>query len=147
MSDCPEWSREEYAHDFVLPQYHVGFRHQVTSWPSNPVKHFIEALSSYPERTVIVDLGCGDAELARDLVPRGFTVLSYDLVAANPFIVATDICDKLPIPGSDDRDEGQIVDVVVCSLSLMSTNWLNCIREARRVLKTGYDLSCHEFII
>ncbi|KAI5124858.1 hypothetical protein M0805_007291 [Coniferiporia weirii] len=128
----------------VFEEYHAGFRHQVTSWPSNPVKHFIEVLSSYPERTVIVDLGCGDAALAQDLISKSFVVLSYDLVAANAFIVATDICDRLPIPGAGDKAGGQIVDVVVCSLSLMSTNWLNCIREARRVLKTGGELKIAE---
>ncbi|KAH8113306.1 methyltransferase-domain-containing protein [Phellopilus nigrolimitatus] len=121
----------------VFEEYHAGFRHQVTSWPINPVGHFVQTLSSCPERTVIVDLGCGDAALACDLIPKGFTVLSYDIVAANPFIVAADICDKVPLPGAEIGDEGQIVDVVVCSLSLMSTNWLNCIREARRVLKLG----------
>lgn len=87
---------------------------------------------------MVVDLGCGDAALAQNLVPKGYNVLSYDLISANPFIVATDICGKLPVPGSEVEDEGQIVDVVVCSLSLMSTNWLNCIREARRILKKGY---------
>lgn len=86
---------------------------------------------------MIVDLGCGDAALARSLVPKGYTVLSFDLVSANSFIVAADICGKVPVPGSEVGDEGQIVDVVVCSLSLMSTNWLNCIREARRILKKG----------
>lgn len=123
-------------------QYHQGFRHQVTSWPSNPVEQFIESISSaYPPGTVVVDLGCGDAALARELIPKGYAVLSYDLVAGNPFVVATDICSKLPLPGSEGAsDEGHIVDVVVCSLSLMSTNWVNCIREAARVLKTGYVL-------
>lgn len=88
---------------------------------------------------MIVDLGCGDAALARRLIPKGYTVLSYDLVAGTPFVVATDICSKLPLPGSEgSSDEGHIVDVVVCSLSLMSTNWVNCIREAARVLKTGF---------
>lgn len=115
----------------------MGFRHQVTSWPSNPVDHYIETLSSYPAHTVIIDLGCGDAALARALIPKGFTVFSYDLVSPNPYVVATDICSSLPLPGAEDRDEGQIVDIAVCSLSLMSTNWLDCIREVRRVLKTG----------
>lgn len=124
-------------HVMTRLQYHEGFRHQVTSWPANPVEYFVRTLSPYPARSVIVDLGCGDATLAQELVPRGFTVLSYDLVSANPYITAVDICERLPLPGAEDKDEGQVVDVVVCSLSLMSTNWLNCIREAKRVLKTG----------
>jgi len=72
-------------------------------------------------------------------------VLSFDLVAANSFVVSADICDRLPLPGSEDADDGSaIVDVVVCSLSLMSTNWLNCIREARRILKPGGELKIAE---
>ncbi|EJD00963.1 uncharacterized protein FOMMEDRAFT_89093 [Fomitiporia mediterranea MF3/22] len=129
----------------VFEEYHAGFRHQVTSWPANPVDHFVQTLSSsYSERSVIVDLGCGDAELAQKLVPKGYTVLSFDLISANPFIVAADICENLPLPGSEIVDEGQVVDVVVCSLSLMSTNWLICIREARRVLKKGGELKIAE---
>ena len=108
------------------------------SWPSNPVDHFISELSEYAKGTVIVDLGCGDAALARTLIPKGFSVLSYDLISVNAFVVASDICDKLPLPGAEASNEGQVVDVVVCSLSLMSTNWPNCIREARRILKAGY---------
>lgn len=105
------------------------------SWPSNPLEHFKKDLVSHPSRSVIVDLGCGDASLARDLIPKGLVVLSYDLVAANPFIVAADICAHIPLPGSEEKEEGQIVDIAICSLSLMSTNWLSCIREARRILK------------
>jgi len=125
-------------------QYHKGFRRQVESWPSNPVSHYISALSSYPPRTVIADLGCGDAALARALIPKGYAVLSFDLVADRAFVVEVDIFDHLPLPGSEgDNDgsekpsqsHGQIVDVVVCALSLMGTNWPNCIREAWRILR------------
>ena len=85
---------------------------------------------------MIVDLGCGDAQLARELIPKGHVVLSYDLVSNSPYVVQADICDRLPLPGSEDEECGQVVDMVVCSLSLMSLNWLKCIRESRRVLKT-----------
>jgi len=128
----------------VFDEYHAGFRHQVTSWPANPVDHFAQTLEPYPAHSVIVDLGCGDAALARNLLPKGHIVLSYDLVSANPYIIAADICDRVPLPGAEDSDAGQVVDVVVCSLSLMSTNWLNCLREARRVLKTGGELKIAE---
>ena len=122
-------------------QYHTGFRHQVQSWPANPASHYIEALSSYPPKTVIADLGCGDAALARALVPKGYTVLSFDLVSNGGFVIEADICSKIPLPGSEiteeSEEEAQIVDVVVCALSLMSTNWVGCIREAWRILKHG----------
>lgn len=99
--------------------------------------NFIKELSAYSPGTFIVDLGCGDAVLAQRLIPKGFPVLSYDLLSANPYVIASDICAKLPLPGAEVDNEGQIVDVVVCSLSLMNTNWPNCIREARRILKSG----------
>ena len=132
---------------YANPQYHKGFRRQVSSWPSNPVSHYISTLSSYPPRTVITDLGCGDAALARALIPKGFTVMSYDLVADREFVVEADIFDRLPLPGSEVDSDGnekpsqghaQIVNVVVCALSLMGTNWPNCIREAWRILRPKY---------
>ena len=91
-----------------------------------------------PKGTVVADLGCGDAALAKALIPRGICVLSYDLKSDEAYVVATDICSRLPLPGAADGSTGQIVDVIVCSLSLMSTNWLGCIREAWRVLKPGW---------
>jgi len=131
----------------VNRQYHKGFRHQVESWPSNPVSHYISALSAYPPRTVIADLGCGDAALARSLTPKGYTVMSFDLVADRAFVVEADIFDRLPLPGTEVDSDGneklgqghaQIINVVVCALSLMGTNWPNCIREACRILRPTY---------
>ena len=129
------------------PQYHKGFRRQVESWPSNPVSHYISELSSYPLGTAIADLGCGDAALARALIPKGYTVMSFDLVADHAFVVEADIFDRLPLPGSEVDSDGnedpgqghaQIVNVVVCALSLMGTNWPNCVREAWRILRSKY---------
>lgn len=87
---------------------------------------------------VVADLGCGDAAIAKELGPQGVCVLSYDLRSDGHYITEADICNKLPLPGSethDGIDGGQVVDIVICALSLMSTNWVQCIREARRVLK------------
>ncbi|KAG7097109.1 hypothetical protein E1B28_004488 [Marasmius oreades] len=130
--------------------YHVGFRHQVQSWPTNPVDHFISILAKYPKKTVIADLGCGDAAIARNLVPEGMSVLSFDFKSDNSFVIETDICGKLPLPGSEGIDgrpshgEGHIVDVVVFSLSLMGTNWPKSIREAWRILKPDGELRIAE---
>jgi ribosomal RNA-processing protein 8 len=127
--------------NLIALQYHTGFRHQVETWPTNPVQHYIFTLSRYQARTIIADLGCGDAALARALIPKGINVLSYDLVSDGQFVVEADICSHIPLPGSEaDSDEksngdGQVVDVVVCALSLMGTNWPNCLREAWRILK------------
>ncbi|KAI0770743.1 methyltransferase-domain-containing protein [Irpex lacteus] len=133
----------------VFSEYHTGFRHQVQSWPDNPVSHYISALSSRPAGTLIVDLGCGDAALAKALVPKGLAVLSYDLVSDGAFVVEADVCARVPLPGGEGDDEeserrAQVVDVVVCALSLMSTNWVGCVREAWRVLKLKGDLKIAE---
>ncbi|EIN10597.1 hypothetical protein PUNSTDRAFT_51211 [Punctularia strigosozonata HHB-11173 SS5] len=135
----------------VFREYHEGFRHQVKSWPVNPVDHYISQLSKYPVRTVVADLGCGDAALAQALIPKGMVVLSFDLVSDGAYVVEADVCEKVPLPGSEVLDEnspgmgkGQLVDVVVCALSLMGTNWPSCVKEAWRILKPGGELKIAE---
>ncbi|KAJ7179862.1 methyltransferase-domain-containing protein [Mycena crocata] len=134
----------------VYEEYHTGFRHQVQSWPTNPVQHYISVLSKYPPKTVIADLGCGDAAMARALTSKGLNVLSFDLVSDGVFVIEADICDKIPLPGSEAPEgeksdgQGQVVDVVVCALSLMGTNWTNCIRQAWRILKHDGELKIAE---
>lgn len=92
---------------------------------------------------MIADLGCGDAALARALLPRNLVVLSFDLVSDGAYVTEADICSRVPLPGSEPQStettqgEAQIVDVVVCALSLMNTNWPTCIREAWRILRPG----------
>lgn len=102
------------------------------------MQQFISALSSSPPGTIIVDLGCGEAALAKSLIPKGICVLSYDLVRLSPYVMEADICQHIPLPGSEETEEGHVVDVCVCALSLMSTNWVGCIRECWRVLKMRF---------
>ncbi|KAJ2914274.1 hypothetical protein MD484_g6160, partial [Candolleomyces efflorescens] len=133
----------------VYREYHAGFRHQVQTWPTNPVQQYISLLKSYPPRTVVADLGCGDAALARGLLPEGLIVLSFDLISDGMYVVEADACTKVPLPGSEPESqsgmgEAQITDVVVCSLSLMNTNWPNCLREAWRILKPSGELQIAE---
>ncbi|KAH9482367.1 Uracil phosphoribosyltransferase [Psilocybe cubensis] len=134
----------------VFEEYHTGFRHQVLSWPTNPVEHYASLFSSYPPKTIIADLGCGDAALAKELLPKGLSVLSFDLVSDNKYVVEADVCTKIPLPGSEgsgdeqSSGEGQVVDVVVFALSLMGVNWLNSVREAWRILKPGGELHIAE---
>lgn len=80
-------------------------------------------------------------------MPKGLAVLSYDLVSDGAFVVEADVCARVPLPGGEGDDvesvesgEGraQVADVVVCALSLMSTNWVGCVREAWRVLRLKY---------
>ena len=101
------------------------------------MSYYASVVSSYPTTTVIADLGCGDATLAKTLAPKGFRVLSFDLVSDGEWVVEADTCDVIPLPGKDDGEGAQVVDIVVCALSLMNLNWIRCIREARRILKLG----------
>ncbi|KAI8100041.1 methyltransferase-domain-containing protein [Halteromyces radiatus] len=120
----------------LFDEYHEGFRHQVESWPVNPVDLILEQLEKTPKGTVIADLGCGDAVIAHTLKKQN--VLSYDLIAKNDKVIACDIT-KLPL--SDNK-----VDVVVFSLSLMGTNYLDFLKEAQRILKPGGEMKIAEVV-
>jgi len=119
----------------LFEQYHEGFRHQVEGWPVNPVDVIVRWLASkYQEKScVVADFGCGDAELAKELLNikhKGncpFTVHSFDLVSKNELVTA---CDMANVPLKN-----KSVDVCVFCLSLMGTNLADFIREAHRVLK------------
>ncbi|GAA5901012.1 uncharacterized protein JCM6883_004722 [Sporobolomyces salmoneus] len=147
--------KEEGAFD----DYHSGFRSQASNWPVNPLSVISNSLlSSLPPNSLVADFGCGDAGLARTLCPssssssntgtslklklaqpkliaqKSLKVVSFDLVSQNPYVIEAE-CSSVPLPGSPTSPEGQIVDAVVCCLSLMGTDWIKMIREARRVLK------------
>jgi len=148
---------------FADKQYHQAHRTQTAAWPSPPLPYIIERINPLPKGTVVADLGCGDAGLARALVPKGKVVLSYDLVGDNGvdeddakisegWVVQADFLTHIPLPGrpgggNEEPEQGkkkgkgklgsEIVDVVVCCLSLMGTNWVGGIYEACRVMKQG----------
>lgn len=68
-------------------------------------------------------------------------MVSYDLVSDGEYVIEADVSGRIPLPGSEGcgREKAvgsaQVVDVVVCALSLMGTNWPMCLREAWRILK------------
>jgi ribosomal RNA-processing protein 8 len=127
------------ANPELYEQYHEGFRHQVEQWPVNPVNvmvHDLKNLAWSQEgngQIVVADFGCGDAELAKQLLKFQiktkcpFQVKSFDLVAACDLVTACDMA-RVPLPRSS-------VDVATFCLSLMGTNLADFIREAHRVLK------------
>lgn len=101
---------------------------------------------------LVVDLGAGEGGLAKKLVPKGVKVLCYDLVTTKDGWVRkqdTAAIGGLPLPGYFDDEnplglveqpEGTaegVADVAVFCLSLMGTNWIHMILEAKRVLRTG----------
>ncbi|ORZ11807.1 methyltransferase-domain-containing protein [Absidia repens] len=120
----------------LFDEYHEGFRHQVESWPVNPVDLILDQLRKTPKGTVVADLGCGDAVIGHTLKKQ--KVLSYDLIAKNDKVIACDIT-KLPLSANT-------VDVVVFSLSLMGTNYLDFLKEAHRILKQGGEMKIAEVV-
>eukprot|EP00162_Nutomonas_longa_P012704 comp21220_c0_seq1/m.45234 comp21220_c0_seq1/g.45234 ORF comp21220_c0_seq1/g.45234 comp21220_c0_seq1/m.45234 type:complete len:238 (+) comp21220_c0_seq1:1740-2453(+) len=128
--------------------YHEGFRSQVEEWPENPVDSIIRILQGDAYRNaVIADMGCGDAKLAHTLMRQNggkqgkngknstnsnsngstHTVHSFDLVSVDPLVTA---CDVAHVPLAN-----HTCDVVVFSLALMGTNYVDFLIEARRILK------------
>ena len=62
-----------------------GFREQVRAWPRQPLDAAVAWLAGQPAGLRVVDLGCGDAQLAARVWQ---TVASIDLVAAVPGVIA-----------------------------------------------------------
>jgi ribosomal RNA-processing protein 8 len=118
------------SQDFA--NYHAGFQTQVAAWPVNPVDVVLQRLQAEiaknaGQRLCIADLGCGDAKIRSTLGNRA-QVHAFDLLADDRRgIVAADMCD---VPLAD-----RSVNVVVFSLSLMSTNYVQALVEARRILQ------------
>lgn len=106
--------------------YHTGFREQCSQWPYNPLDGIIEWIKKSHLKSVIADMGCGDARLANSVTNK---VHSFDLVSNNAKVVA---CDIAHVPLQDNT-----VDIVVFCLSLMGTNISDFVKEAHRILKLG----------
>lgn len=124
--------------------YHTGYHQQLVQWPMNPNTLMVESLlgdrrgrflankgksmpGHIPPSWVVADMGCGDAQIAAALKPKGYTVHSFDFFALNPNVTVADTT-KVPL-------EGNSVDVCVFSLSLMATDYVKSLFEAFRILK------------
>lgn len=99
----------------IFADYHLAHRAQTAAWPSPPLPHIVDQIRPLPRGTVVADLGCGDAGLARALVPEGKVVLSFDLVgdagvpgagdgarsegSGEGWVVQADFLSQVPLPG------------------------------------------------
>ena len=110
---------------------------QVEKWPNHPLENIIKWLKNQKESKVVYDLGCGVAKIAEAVEDR-HKVQSFDLVAANDRVTEADMA-NLPVEDSS-------ADIVVFCLSLMGTNILDFVKEARRVLKQGFVIILFHFI-
>ncbi|KAI8461899.1 methyltransferase-domain-containing protein [Phakopsora pachyrhizi] len=145
--------------------YHRGFRQQTRSWPQNPIQLIIKQISEDYKKygsVNVADLGCGEAGLAKSLCKTSkkkktdgeedpskdearntcstkFCVFSYDLVKdSEGWITEAECCNLVPLPGSSSDSslqQSSMMDCVVCCLSLMGTDWVGMILEARRIVK------------
>lgn len=124
--------------------YHNGYRQQLEQWPMKPTQVILDALLGdkrgrflanksksmpgyIPTSWVIADMGCGDAQIAQSLRPKGYTVHSFDFCAVNEHVTVANAA-SVPL-------EKNSVDICIFSLSLMSTDYIKCLYEAFRVLK------------
>ena len=94
-------------------------------------------------RCRIVDLGCGDAGFAgalKDVAQkRRLDVRSFDLARGDSvnreLVTVADITDLKSVVVAD-----QSVDLAVCCLSLMGTNWVSVVEECGRVVRPGGEV-------
>lgn len=88
----------------------------------------------------IVDLGCGDAALAGSLSPPakalGLRLLSFDMAKGDtPNAHLITVADISNLSAAGVRDA--TVDIAICCLSLMGTNWVDVVDECARIVRGG----------
>lgn len=128
----------------TFTDYHVGYHQQLVQWPINPNQLMIDSLLQdrrgrflankaksmpgyIPPSWVVADMGCGEAQVAAALKPKGYTVHSFDFHALNDLVTVANTT-SVPLPSSS-------VDICIFSLSLMATDYVESLYEAFRVLK------------
>ena len=104
-------------------EYHVTFNATKESWPVIPNHEALKWCKARPD-LVVGDFGCGEALLARELKNKMY---SFDHVAKNENVI---VCDMSQVPL-----ENESLDAAIFSLSLMGTNFVDYLKEAKRCLK------------
>ena len=91
----------------------------------------------------IADLGCGDAHFAASLHPLrtslNLNLLSFDLAKGDTpnmhLITVADISNLLSVGIKDSS-----VNIAICCLSLMNTNWVSVVDECSRIVRGGGEV-------
>ena len=91
----------------------------------------------------IADLGCGDATLAGSLSPSakslGLKLLSFDLAKGDtPHAHLVTVADISSLSAVGVKDG--TVDIAICCLSLMGTNWVDVVGECARIVRGGGEV-------
>ncbi len=122
---------KENKEDFII--YHKGFSFQAEKWPINPNELILKTLKlkKYKNK-IIADIGCGEAFLAKNLIPLNYQIYSFDLVSLNEYVTVANM-NNLPL-------KNHFCDLAIFCLSLMNKNFLPFIFEANRILKINGKL-------
>lgn len=91
----------------------------------------------------VADLGCGDATLAGSLSPSAkslnFKLLSFDLAKGDtPHAHLVTVADISNLSAAGVKDD--TVDIAICCLSLMGTNWVDIVDECARIVRAGGEV-------
>lgn len=91
----------------------------------------------------VADLGCGDATLTGSLSPSAkslnLKLLSFDLAKGDtPHAHLITVADISNLSGAGVKDG--TVDIAICCLSLMSTNWVDIVDECARIVRAGGEV-------
>lgn len=114
--------------------YHTLYRQKRKDWDEIP---YIEIAKKINKREdwIVADMGCGENLLAKEIPNK---VHGFDYVACEEGVVA---CDISNVPLKDNS-----VDVVVFSLSLMGSNYIDYVKEGYRILKPfGFMFICEPY--
>ena len=103
--------------------YHSLYAEKRKEWDEIP---YIELAKKINQRAdwIVADMGCGENLLAKEIPNK---VYAFDMVACEEKVTA---CDISNVPLKDGA-----VDVVVFSLSLMGSNYIDYLKEGFRILK------------
>ena len=115
-------------------EYHRLYDEARDKWTVIPYQRLANRIGKGSRNLVVADFGCGQDHLGQQLRTKGFTVHSFDHIAANEHVTALDIAEGTAIKENS-------VDIAVFSLSLMGVNNGDYLREAARV--SAYDSSLH----
>jgi len=113
-------------------QYHTEYSKAREGWTEIPFEVFAERIKKR-EDWVVGDFGCGEALLSKSIRNK---VYSFDHVAINPSVIVCDIS-EIDLPD-------EVLDISIFSLSLMGINWIDYLKEAFRLTKTGGQLMIAE---
>ena len=106
-------------------QYHTLYSEKRKEWNEIPYKVIGKKISSRPD-WIVGDFGCGENLLSKEINNQ---VYAFDHIAIDENVIACDISDV------SEYLNDNVLDVVVNSLSLMGSNYVDYLKEEHRTLK------------